>query len=461
MKDRKQHAKRAGFWSGALFGAAAGISSLLMYQFLSEILKQPRLLPWTITSHSDVFDSQEALALFIASEAMTAGVQTRRLRNGEHKEVLHAGYRNFRESWARDFGFAAYGLLALEEYDVVRQTLEAFFWYQTNTGQLPVKLHSMDFVRRYFHSFLGREQSTEGTLRPKYISAHGAPSLDGQALLVIAAITYARKTKNIEFLKAYWALLVSALHWLEDHKRHMDDDLLYQDSFADWADSVARRGHVHYTNVVYWKALTEMALAANDLDMKAHAGFYKQKADSVADAIRSRFWRDDLGYFVTSSKLPQLSSDGNLLAIAWGLANAAEAQSILQVMDEAGMSQPVPTRVTSTPYPGELIAIENVLAGMGNYHTDAAWLWLGAWHSIAWARCGSLDRAQEILSQMTAIIVRNKQIHEVYGTNGEPLASIWYKPEAPLTWSTGMFIYACRFFEEASVNASKQLHPKT
>lgn len=460
-KQIRSNSERYGFWSGALFGAAAGISSLLLYQFLSGILKQPRLLPWTIFSHPDDFETQEALALFIASESISAGVQTRRLKNGKHKEVLHAGYRNFRESWARDFGFASYGLLALEQYDIVRQTLEAFFFYQSPTGQLPVKLHSMDFVTRYFHSFLEREQSTEGTLRPKYISAHGAPSLDGQALLVISAITYARKTKNIEFLKEYWPVLVAALHWLEGHKRDPNEELLYQDSFADWADSVARRGTVHYTNVVYWKALSEMALAADDLDMKAHASFYKQKADHVASAIRGRFWREDLAYFVTSRRLPQLSSDGNLLAIAWGLANAEESQSILRSMDEAGMSQPVPTRVTSTPYPGELIAIENVLAGVGNYHTNAAWLWLGAWHVVAWAQCGDLTRAQEILSQMAAVIVKNKQIHEVYGTNGEPLASIWYKPEAPLTWSAGMFIYACRFFEEASANASKHIHHKS
>lgn len=458
MRKRiRSGSERYGFWSGAVFGAAAGISSLLLYQFLSGILKQPRLLSWTILSHPSDFETQEALALFIASESISAGVQTRRLKNGKHKEVLHAGYRNFRESWARDFGFASYGLLALEQYDIVRQTLEAFFFYQAPSGQLPVKLHSMDFVTRYFHSFLGREQSTEGTLRPKYISAHGAPSLDGQALLIISAIVYARKTKNIDFLKAYWSALVAGLHWLENHKRYPDDPLLYQDSFADWADSVARRGTVHYTNVVYWKALSEMASAAEDLELKAHAGFYKQQAGHVAEAIRERFWRDDLGYFVTSRRLPQLSSDGNLLAIAWGLANAEEAPQILRSMDEAGMSQPVPTRVTSTPYPGELIAIENVLAGVGNYHTEAAWLWLGAWHVIAFVQCGDLTRAQEILSQMTAVIVRNKQIHEVYGTNGEPLASIWYKPEAPLTWSAGMFIYACRFFEEASANASKHI----
>lgn len=450
-----------GFWSGALFGAVAGIGSLLTYQYLSGILRQPRLLPWTILAQPAEHETQEALALFFASEAISAGIQTRRLKNGHYKEVLHAGYRNFRESWARDFGFASFGLLALEQYDVTRQTLEAFFWYQTSDGQLPVKLHSMDFVTRYFHSFLGREQSTEGTLRAKYISAHGAPSLDGQALLMISAITYALKTKNIEFLKAYWSPLVSALHWLEGHKRNADDNLLYQESFADWADSVARRGYVHYTNVVYWKALYEMALAADQMDMKAHASYYKQRAEQVAGAIHEFFWRDEPGYFVTSDTLNQLSSDGNLLAIAWGLATPEQTQSILTYMEVAGMSTPVPTRCTSTAYPSELIAIENMLAGVGNYHTDAAWLWLGAWHIIAWSVCGDLVKAGEILSRMSAVIVKNKQVHEVFGTNGEPLASIWYKPEAPLTWSAGMFIYACRVFEDATIAASRHLHPKT
>jgi hypothetical protein len=129
-------------------------------------------------------------------------------------------------------------------------------------------------------------------------------------------------------------------------------------------------------------------------------------------------------------------------------------------MDEAGMSHPVPTRVTSAPYPSELIAIENMLAGVGNYHTDAAWLWLGAWHVIAWVQCGDLPRAEELLSQLSGVIVKHKQVHEVYGTNGEPLASIWYKPEAPLIWNAGMFVYACRLFEEANANVHKHSHPK-
>lgn len=450
--------QRPGFWSGALFGAIAGIGSLLTYQYLSGILRQPRLLPWTLLSKPEEFETQEALALFIASENLQAGIQTRRLKSGLHRDILHAGYRNFRESWARDFGFASLGLLALEQYDTVRQTLEAFFAYQTSKGQLPVKLHSMDFVTRYFHSFLGREQSTEGVLRPKYISAHGAPSLDGQALLVISALVYAQKTKNMEFTRTYWGALVTAMRWLEGHRSRSGEELLHQQSFADWADSVARRGYVHYTNVVYWKALSEMAQAAAILDMVAHSEFYRQKADLVASAIHRRFWSEELGYFITSDRLHHLSSDGNLLAIAWGLASPEQAESILRAMDLTGMALPVPTRVTSIPYPSELIAIENVLAGMAKYHTDASWIWLGAWHVIALAHCGELARAQELLSRLSTVIVRDKQIHEVYGKDGEPMTSMWYKPEAPLIWNAGMFIYACKYFEEASQASTSLTH---
>jgi len=455
------HIKRPGFWSGAAFGAMAGIGSLLTYQYLSGILKQPRLLTWMLLSKPEDFETQESLALFVASENLRSGIHMRRLKNGQYKEILHAGYRNFRESWARDFGFAAYGLLALEQYEIVKQTLDAFFWYQTARGQLPVKLHSLDFVTRYFHSFLGREQSTEGVLRAKYISAHGAPSLDGQAMLVISAVAYAQKTNNVEFLKTNWDSLVAAMRWLEIHKLNQDDHLLYQQSFADWADSVARRGHVHYTNVVYWKALSEMAQAAEKLDMKPHAILYHQKADSVAAAIHHMFWKEDLGYFVTSDDLPQLSSDGNLLAAAWGLATAEQTRCILQAMDDGGMSTPVPTRVTATPYPSELISIENTVGGMANYHTSAAWLWLGAWHVIATIKCGDMTKAQELLSRMSMVIVRDKQIHEVYGVNGLPMSSWWYKSEAPLIWNAGMFIFACRQFEDANSRPVHLLHPKS
>ncbi len=437
-----------GFWSGALFGTVTGMASLLTFQYLFGILRRPRLISKAILMSQEEFEDEAALGIFISAESLRSGIQTRRLTNSLSKEIVHAGYRNFSESWARDFGFAAYGLLTLKQYDPVKETLEAFFWHQTSEGQLPVKLHSVGVVTRFLHSLFEREQPNEVLLKPKYLSGHGAPSLDGQALLIIAALAYAQETGNISFLENHWDELRAAMRWLENYRKGPEDDpLLHQGAFADWADSIARRGRVLYTNVVYWKVLSEMAIAATRLNLQQEAVSYYVKAERVLRAVNRYFWRGDLGYFVTSDELTQLSSDGNLLAIAWGMTKPEQAESILKVMEEAKMAEPVPTRVTYPSYPRQLIALENLLGGMATYHTSASWLWIGAWHIIALVRTGHMEEAQKLVTRMLAVIVRDRQVHEVHAPNGRPLSSIWYTPEAPLTWNAGMVIYACQIFE--------------
>jgi len=439
--------ERSDFWSGALFGTLLGMGSLLTYQYFSGILRQPRLISKEIFSEDSEFENREMLAMFIAAENLRSGIQPRSLEGNIRKKILHAGYRNFRESWARDFGFATFGLLALEQFDTVKETLEAFFLNQSVQGQLPVKLYSMNVVTRFFHSLLGREQPTKTMLRPKYVSAHGADSLDGQAMLVIAALTYAQQAEDVSFLQNHWEQLGLSMQWLKIHGQEDDRPLLSQGAYADWADSVARRGNVLYTNVVYWKALSEMALAAASFDRTDEAVMYFSEAEALSRAIQEEFWRPDLGYFITSRNLEQLSSAGNLLAIAWGLASPEQTESILKVMEEAGMAIPIPTRVAYPSYPPALIAIENLMGGLGNYHTEAAWLWVGAWHVIALANSGRLEKAQEMMERISEVIVRDRQVNEVHGPDGQPLNSIWYKSESPLTWNAGMVIYAYKTLE--------------
>jgi hypothetical protein len=115
--------KPSGFWRGALFGMLAGFGSFVAYQYFNGILKQPRLVSKAILSDEGQFDTRETLAMFIAAENLRSAIQTCLLTNGLSKEILNAGYRNFRESWARDFGFATYGLLALEQFGTVPSKL--------------------------------------------------------------------------------------------------------------------------------------------------------------------------------------------------------------------------------------------------------------------------------------------------------------------------------------------------
>ena len=198
-----------------------------------------------------------------------------------------------------------------------------------------------------------------------------------------------------------------------------------------------------YTNVLYWKALYELSETAQVLGNLPEAQDFKTKANQVKAAINDYFWRPELGYYITTQEFGNLSSSGNLLAVAWDLATPEQGHAILDAMDKFGMANPVPTRPVHSPYPKRYIAIENRLGGIGYYHTDAAWIWLGAWHVIAAQNLGRMDEARDLLDRMARVIVREGEVHEVYAPSGKFISTLWYTSEAPLTWSAGMFLYAC------------------
>jgi hypothetical protein len=193
-----------------------------------------------------------------------------------------------------------------------------------------------------------------------------------------------------------------------------------------------------------------MAKAAVTYGTPEDQRYFREKSWQVGESIADHFWRPDLGYFVTHRTLDNLSSAGNLLAVAWDLATAEQAHGILDAMRAFDMASPVPTRVVHRAYPKKLVALENRLAGISYYHTNAAWLWLGAWHVIALVRAERTAEAEELIHRMAEVIVRDGEVHEVYAPDGRYASTFWYTSEAPLTWSAGMVVYACQVLHRYS-----------
>ncbi len=409
------------------------------------LFRQPRLaaLAPRVVQQPEV-DSLDRSAA-IATANLRDRIEIRAVDEGETKKVLCAGWRNFREPWARDLSFALYGLMEVGEWQTARESLEVFFQYQKADGQFPIKVHSNGVVNRYIHSLFRRQQPTYAPLKPKYISGHTTISLDSHALLVIAALHYCERSGDQAFLQMHWPALQRAVAWLQEHAG-LETVLLHQDAFSDWADSVGRTGRILYTNVIYWKALHEMARTGEAAGFIEESAAYQTQAEALGAAIDSHFWRPDLGYYITSQEHDNLSSSGNLLAIAWGLASPEQAQIILNKMDELHMADPVPTQVVHRAYEPRFIALENRLGGIGHYHTEAAWLWLGAWHVIALVRTGRPVEAETLLQRIARVIIQENVVHEVYGKDRRPLKSFWYASDAPLSWSAGMVVYADRVF---------------
>ncbi len=427
-----------------LAGLAAGFGLARLLGYFRRIYRQPRLPP-VVIGELDLSIDLAGKAYEIAVRDLLAGLEVRSLADGSRHTVLCAGVRNFREPWARDTGFASFGLMELGATADVRDALHVFFLNQHPSGQLPVKIHSTGIRDRYLYSLFGRQQPIDQPIRPKYMTAHNTVSLDGNALLVIAALHYAEQTGDEAFVIESWDSLNRAMQWLTEYDTD-DDPLLRQAAFSDWADTISRTGKVLYTNVIYWKAVFEMGRWAAVLGLEAEAETYTRAAAVLREALNAEFWRPDLGYFVTSSFFDNLSSSGNLLAIAWGLADKTQSNRILDAMRFFGMAIPVPTKAVHRAYPARYVAIENRIGGIADYHTYFAWLWLGAWHVIALSRMDRMEEARELIYNMARVIVRDGAVHEVYAPNGAYASNFWYTSESPLTWSAGMFVYGHNVF---------------
>lgn len=379
-------------------------------------------------------------ALVIAWENLLSGMEIRSIEGGGEKLVLNAGMRNFREPWARDFGFASYGLLAVKEFKVVRETIETFLRFQKEDGQFPIKVFSNNTFWRTVHSVLDLPQPTHRPLRPRYVSGHNSISPDGNALLISAVLNYAIQSRDEVFLKRHWHSLEQAIRWLKAQAPD-DDGLIVQGPFSDWADTIGRTGKILYTNVVYWKALHDMARAAKGFGLDAKHAEFSARSTQISASLQTQFCREDLGYCVTSREFDNLNTSGNLLAICWGCLSPQQSNRALDKIKEFGLDYPVPTKPVNFGYPRRMIALEARLGRFPYYHVNAAWLWLGSLNVIALASVGRFPESEELLDRLASLIVRDKVVYEVYKENGKPFSNLLYKSEAPLTWSAGMIIY--------------------
>ncbi len=374
----------------------------------------------------------------IARVCMQSCLEERRVGPRETATVLCAGFRHFREPWARDFGFASFGLLAEGRGDVVRDGVKLFFRHQRANGQLPLKLHSTNLLERYLHSFFARVQPVDSGLIPKFISAHGTRSLDSVLLILIAWGECVEQTDDTELAIDLHGQAVLALEWVQRYRG--DNGLLNQGPFSDWADSIGRSGAVLYTNVLWWKAL--LALETVEKRLPHVFSLRRESAAEVGSRILEQLYDESRGYLRNSPSSPIFTTAGNAMAVAWGLTNPEQSSAILDYAKQKGMGSPVPSRVTDREYPFYLVGPEMWIAGIRSYHTSCSWMWIGGWHAVACYRAGRAKEARELVQAMLATVERDRTVYEVHDRQGKPLATRLYHSEEPLSWNAAVLLYA-------------------
>lgn len=428
-------------------GVAAGVPAVDVLPALAAIAQ----VDSTIDRAESTVESQQIRAAHrIAAKTLRENTWTPRVgHETETRPVLLAGQGKFDSLWGRDALFASLGAVAVGDTAVVKGTLQALLDYQFEDGVFPRRIgHGAVWVQSLRHLLGFERPRPERFDTIERLGAHKQVTMDTNLLVPIVFEEYVRQTGDQDFARAYLPHVERGLAWLRSQMNA--DGLLVQDPMGDWKDLVDRGRVLMYNQALYYQALRSTASVLSATGEAERADSLRAEADAVAQRARRYFWDADGKYFRDSETSSAFSPDGNLFAVAFGLATPEEAQHILH-RSQALLSQRGLLPALDGHYPSGKVPWVVKLQGIRHYHDDFAWPWLTSLYAVAAARHGDVRGATSALTAVADAAARDGGFFEVY--DGEPLRPVdtfLYDSEPDFSWSSGLYLWASDEVRKAS-----------
>jgi glycogen debranching enzyme len=331
-----------------------------------------------------------------------------------------AGKHHFTDYWGRDGFFASLGAMAIEDFEVVRSMVDTFFDNQRADGMIPYRVMNGPVnVGKY----LGLKQKFEQPKPTFKLRGRGAEVLDGTTL---AVMTLAQLWKKGEATVEKYAFKVEkALEYLRTKEK---GGLLWDGEMCEWNDTAKKQGHILYSNIIYWNMFGELGLT--------------KKQNEVGRKLREHLWN---GKFFADwhdhKQQNYFHPFGNLLAVAWGMTNDKEANSILKETKKARVGF---TLESNTPkYPNNKIDPLIRLMGIGDYQNKGMLWWQPACAYVAvLVKTGKIDEARKQMKMMSLKVVEDQKMYECYERDGRPVKRLVFRAEQPFAWAAGLYLWA-------------------
>jgi len=366
-------------------------------------------------------------------------IAIRDLRSNYGDLGIYAGPKNFREYWARDGFFASLGACCLKDFEIVRKNLDLFIKYQKANGQIPLRVEE----KNHSLSLIGIKVAYKHP-RPVYNSSQvwAGEAMDPTILFVIAACFYINSSGDRGWFLKNEKSLLRALDWILARKK--ERGLIIEGQKANWADMAFKSGNVTYTNVCFWKALT---------DFSKIRPRYQIEAENLKKAINTKLWSNQKGYYVdwigrSGHIYDDFFVDGNLLAVAWGLAGPSKFKAIYSFIVKNHLDAiPVIPCFPRLPWLTDIFI--RVVSPF--YHTKNIFAWWGPWEILGKLTIGDASGARKDFLSLSTVIVKNATFVEVFNQKGIPADVLWYKVERKIAWGAGVFLYAASQLEKEGI----------
>lgn len=383
---------------------------------------------------------------------------------GLKASALGTGYP---QVWARDAPITSLGALMSGDealLQAARVSLETLGAHQSKLGMLPLNVDT----------------------RTGTVTTENAGAIDANMWFVLGHYAYQQTTGDTAFLRAHWPEIQAALTWLE-YQDMNGCGLLEAPEAADWADLYATRYNTLYANALYVGTLQAAAALATLLD--EHSAPDLERAADVKRKINLLLWLDRpwdglefgrqleelkalrLEWFLLYQNTATLTEKpyylswagfrefgdtfdgfGNMLAILFGIADAARTARILDYAHAAGTDDPAPLKAFFPPiYPGDRNWREYYRSRNLNlpdqYHNGGIWPFLGGFYVLALHQAGMPQRAEQALHNLALANEKGRtqewEFNEwLHGRSGRPMGH-------PLqAWSAGMYVVAYKAVRE-------------
>lgn len=363
-------------------------------------------------------------------------IAVRDLRACYNPEGIVAGRLHFNAYWARDGFWALLGALALGDHDQARAHLDLFIRYQMSSGELPVRI---EFLGHTFGGYHTRRPMPKALYRAGSIFPH---PIDPTALFIVAAREYFRHTHDMEFAGRFNPAMTKASRWLMQHDRD-GDEIIENGYLAGWMDSILKKDKVFYLNLLYYEGLRSCEMLKTELQMMADAEQFRIATNRLYERFQTEFWNGR--YFtdwIRGSRRGGFSSDGNVLAILFGVATPDQSRKIMRFIAEHDLDGSTPLRTCYPVYSPYQVFPFYYLAGIPDYHRTMIWPWLGTLNAVNKHRLGDRLLALADLSRFGAWYVRDNAVSEVYDQQGRPVTRRFFYAEVPFAWNAGVYVYA-------------------
>lgn len=257
----------------------------------------------------------------------------------------------------------------------------------------------------------------------------------------MACYDYVKQSHDIEFLKENYMKIKKSMDWTA--KQDKDKNILINEFFgANWSETALKHGEIMFTNACYYKALKDFSALSAMIKEKANEKKYAGMAEKLKKELNRKFWNGSYYIdWIDSKKQDYFSSTGNVLAIAWGLADKKKSVKIQNFIKKNNLDR-VPMMTNYPKYPFYKIFLINSIFGMPGYHNGLSWPWIGCFDAIAKYKIGMKKESKDELKRIAKLICDYDTCSEVYDKKGKRLKTLFYRSEDRFSWTAGMFVFA-------------------